>query len=366
MNDLHYAVLVGINRYPGVADLRYARSDATAVREWLLAPDGGDLPEGNVKLVVADPKDEEGFTGAADAGPTRDDVNRALRAVNDDFNRALRVVSEHAAQPKSGVRAAWERSRLYLYVSGHGIAPDNGKAALLMANADEYQLGEYVELELYSNWYENCGVFRELIVFADCCRSRYKNVPLASGPPFTRCDRVPYGPTTKLIAYATTVGGDALEPRAPPDDLDQARGVFTQALLAGLRTAADPESGLVTAGRLARQVRQTVEQRTATQDPPQQVEILGDLSTEMVLCRMMSERQEWTATIHFPPGDSDEVVLRAGDLSEVGRRSAEQGSWPIDLDNGLYQVVHVDGSASRTYADGGYFRVSGADVDVRL
>jgi hypothetical protein len=50
----------------------------------------------------------------------------------------------------------------------------------------------------------------------------------------------------------------------------------------------------------------------------------------------------------------------------VGRRSAEQGSWPIDLDNGLYQVVHVDGSTSRTYADGGYFRVSGADVDVRL
>jgi hypothetical protein len=51
MNELHFGLCVGIDRYPGFPgrDLSSASGDARSFRDWLVAPAGGALPAGNAR-----------------------------------------------------------------------------------------------------------------------------------------------------------------------------------------------------------------------------------------------------------------------------------------------------------------------------
>lgn len=350
VNDCHYAVVVGINRYPGFYDLNFAHGDATEFHKWLLASGGGGVPEANTRLVVAD-ESARSATSVPDAKPTRDHVHQALTEV-----------TLAAQQRLSSDRAAWERSRLYLYVSGHGLAPQNGKVALLMANATEFRLGEYIEFGHYSTWYEKCGYFRELIVFADCCRSWWPDAPGATDPPFATCRGRPHDATTTLMGLAASDGDDALEPMQVPDDPDAARGVFTKALLEGLRIAGDA-SGVVTAGGLAEFVQTAV----AADVPGHKVEFPGDLTqaTGIVFGRVVA-RAARNVTIHFPAGDARDVELCRGDFTVVATESAAVGSWPRQLEDGIYLVRPLSDGPGRPYVHEGLFQVAGSDVHVHL
>src|SRR5262249_49474385 len=156
-----------------------------------------------------------------DAFPTARYVNDALGDVTGDVKLHVR------ADP-----ASFPRSRLYLYASGHGIAPANGTGAVLMADADaaEDSFGYNIEISLYSAWYVACGWFSEVVIFADCCRDRMFTAP-GMGPPWSACPN-PFGPTNVCTGFATTFATSAFEPLEPADvkNLDQARGYFTRAL----------------------------------------------------------------------------------------------------------------------------------------
>ena len=56
VNDLHFALCIGIDRYPGLPgrDLSSATRDARAFRDWLVTPAGGGLPEANVALITVE------------------------------------------------------------------------------------------------------------------------------------------------------------------------------------------------------------------------------------------------------------------------------------------------------------------------
>jgi uncharacterized caspase-like protein len=350
VNDLHFAVVVGINRYPGIRDLRFARSDAELFRDWLLDPAGGNLPPENVRLVTA--ADDAAYAVADDARPTRTEVNRALREVN-----LAATAKVQRPDDRNG-------TRLYVYVSGHGIAPANGKAALLMANAERDVLGENIELSLYGDWYERCGVFAELVVFADCCRE-LRAAAAPGGPPFNVCDR-PRGPTSRLLAFAAGIGEDAYEPTQPPADPDAARGFFTRALLDALRGgASDPTTGLVTAGRLATYVQESVDALSRDAPERQRVEIVTTLPAELVLARIAArgdgERPKRRVTITFRPGDTGDVVVTAGPATVVAGGRASESPWILELEEGFYEVA-TTGPATRPISK--LFKVVGEDVNV--
>jgi hypothetical protein len=350
VNDLHYAVLVGINCYPGIRDLKYARTDAQAFREWLVSREGGGLPEQNVALVAATEQEEQNFADPFGARPKRNEVDIALRK----FNQKVR---DHVAQNP----ADWDKTRLYLYASGHGIAPPTGQGAMLMADAERDVLGECIELALYSQWYEGCGVFRELIIFADCCRERVAGAPPGTLPPFNLCPR-PYGRTTKVIGYATGVAEFAFEPIAANDPDDQ-RGYFTKALLEGLRGAAavDPDHGGITSETLAVYVRKTVEELTKDQ---QHAQILVEAGSPVLLrAANVPTRPQRKITITLPGGVAGDVELRRGDHSVVERRAADQVPWEVELEEGLYGVYAVNGAGGPPL---GLFEVLAGDRSVRL
>jgi hypothetical protein len=358
-NALHFAVCIGIDRYPGFPgrDLGSARRDATAFRDWLTDPQGGDVPPENVKLVTVE---EDEFGSVGDARPQQREINRALA----DFHQRLR---EHlAVNPED-----WTKTRMYIYAAGHGIGPPMGEGAVLMADADEEMLGNSIELSLYANWYLHCGLVHEVAIFADCCREIIRGIPPVSAPPFNICQNPSFVGTVRFIGYASRLGEVAWEP-ADPAERDTARGYFTAALIDGLRgAAADRETGEVTAASLAQYVQGAVEAATAGIGPyPQRGELRGDLGTKLVFRSGAGvQAPERTVRITLPAGLATGLAVRAGTgASDVrARRAAGEagGTWELHLPDGFYQVV-AEGPDPPAFAGQGLFAVTGSDVDVRL
>jgi Caspase domain len=356
MNPLHYAIVVGIDAYPGrgMSNLSHARADAVAFHAWLVDPSGGGVPQENARLIVAE--QGQAFPVALDATPQLTQITRSLREVNESVEAQL---GDH--------HELWDSTRLYIYVSGHGVATLAGKGGLIMANADVATFGEVFEPSLYSTWYEGCGIFREVIFFADCCR---RVDPLAPTPPvvFTSCDHPAHSGSRIILGYAARRDESAYEPTLMPSaEADQARGVFTAELIQWLRQPKDV-NGDVTMDTLATMVALSVDRKTQQAKYPQHVQIVGDLAPPLVLWRIPGAAPAdppRTVTVRFPAGYGGKVIMRDGRHQEVGRWDAQQGNWVQQLRSGLYQVADETGNGSG-FQQNGLFSVVGGDLNVQL
>ncbi len=191
MNPLHFAVVVGINCYPGITNqLTSARQDAEAFAGWLRSPAEGGVPAGQVELITAGAAEEAGFGYYWDARPVRQEVIRALAR----FHATVRTVSAHD----------WPRTRLYLYVAGHGLVPPAGRGALVFADAKPPDYwSELLDLGEYERLYERFTPFHDVVLLADCCRETAFGMPASSQPPFSGRVR---GPTRCVLGFATRYG----------------------------------------------------------------------------------------------------------------------------------------------------------------
>lgn len=354
MNELHYAVVVGIDRYPGISDLTGAKADATKFAEWLLHPEGGALPRDNVQVLVKSPDEEATYMSLETAEPTQDSIDDALRNVVNAIRAHLDVD-----------RSAWPRTRLYLYVAGHGFAPAWSEGSFLVANAGPGIYSRNLDLPKYRAYCSACAFFSEVVIFADCCRTRVQPGPEGTGPRLDPCptpfvDREP----TWLIGFAAEVGRDAYELTFGEDD--EARGYFTRALLEGLRGSAADSTGAVTARSLADHVVQVVETTTRDKRFPQQARFPGDVPA--LVFRPASEtvtRAKRPVTIVFPPGYTARVVLRLN-LKPIIKHDTAEGPLRIELQDGYYEVAPDAGEPAAAFADNGLFKVSGEGRNVSL
>jgi hypothetical protein len=348
-NDLHFGVVVGINRYPGlsaVGDLSFARSDAKRFHEWLVSPEGGGVPKDNTAL-LRDPRGPGPIAARRNAFPTQRDVNDVLL----EWREAVR------AKAPPG-HPSWRETRIYIYVAGHGYTPPDGVAAMLLADAADDQLGYHLELKRYVDWLVGCAPFREVVVFCDCCRRRYPNAAVSSPTPFATCSLPSPVEVFALIGYAARVGEDALEPQDPVDP-DAARGVFTGAVLDGLAGAA-ATGGEVTSSRLAVYVRSAVEAQTASAPVPQRVEFSGDLSQQIVMCKVHAPPRR-KVTLRFPNGASGQAQIKTGAFEPVVDHTLDGQPWTTELEDGLYELARGP-DASGFMAT--LFKVAGEDIDI--
>jgi Caspase domain len=164
VNEHHYAVVLGINRYPGISDLAGPVNDASAFHRWVLDPKGGGLAEKNAWLVEASPAGLV-FNEPYEAEPKRWQIDRALEVA---IAKARTDIGDDPDR--------WDRSRFYLFLAGHGIAPAGSDSALLTAEARRDAFGSNFDVRLHVDWMRRCADFREVVVFADCCRNRVNNV----------------------------------------------------------------------------------------------------------------------------------------------------------------------------------------------
>lgn len=350
-NLTHHGVVVGIDHYPSYTDLkplRYARKDAKAFYDWLVDPERGSVPPNQVCYIT--PTDEEVAAfreNPQSVWPTLERVAGALGKA------AMKVNGLRDTDPDG-----WQRSRLWFFAAGHGIAPSTGQVALLMANVTEGMLGFNIELGEYAGWYQRCSPFAEVILLADCCRTYRPEVP-GWGPPFTQCFTLP-DRTTILLGFAAGFGDPAYEPGE--DDPDDGRGYFTAALLDGLNGhAADPRTHQVTATLLKQYVEEQVLLRSQAKRRQQRAELKPLAGQDLVLTTVaqIPDASEYDVTFAFGPGKTGTAVLYEPDLvTPIGRWAGRDGPWHLSLPMGLYELRY-EAEPPRTV------RVDG-DVDVQL
>lgn len=222
-----YAVVVGINEYPGFRPLKGAVEDALDFLRWLCEEEyGGSLPERNCQRVlsVKDP-----------LAPLQEQIDVAFDAVF------------------SAIPSAKPARRLYVYFSGHGMAESPLITDLCLANWAEKFPNRALDAQEYLDVLLAKGKFREIVMLLDCCRVR---IVSAKGihPGFNAVAPAPGSSQARyFLANATEFLNSSYEAATgvPGGSSGSVvRGYFTRALMTALRGAAASAKGGVRASAL--------------------------------------------------------------------------------------------------------------------
>jgi caspase domain-containing protein len=216
-NDEDHAIVIGIERYLDrkVGDLNGARDDARQFLKWLTDKEGGAVRRRNVTLI---------------APPDRRSRGASLAALN-------RAFTDLCARARG--RGSIGR-RLYIYLAGHGVAQNRDETSLLAADSGPRALHRHVPGWCYASWFIYSSYFTEVVLFADCCRTAYRDLPVQPFP-LAELESPAAGGVKYVRGFAVRYGQAASEL-----DSEQPRGVFTSALVDALRNAY--RDGRVTAG----------------------------------------------------------------------------------------------------------------------
>lgn len=316
------AVVVGINRYPALGDLEGPENDARAFVDWLVSPQGGDVPEQNVNLILS--SQYESPSDAKQAEPT-------VMAVDQAFDSLV----ELAENGKAG-------RRLYVFMAGHGFAPDLRTAALLMANAAKGRTGYHVPGLPYADWFVQSAAFDEVVLFMDCCRERYPRAPLRN-PPY---DLLSAGTPARYFYGLATEWSRAARERPSGDTV---RGLFSEALVGGLWGKARDEQGAVTGASLKKYVYNTVRTGGQPGQPLQEPEFLPteEKAAAIVFTQGVPQRLFKIRASLAPAHAGQTVQLFYGaDLQTPlpGAQVGEAWEWEVDRP-GLYKLAASGGES---------------------
>jgi hypothetical protein len=223
-----WAVVIGIDRYPGFTDLKGAENDARAFFDWVTDPDGGGVPPYRARLIVSSQYSDQ--SAPHEARPR-------LTEVEEPLNELVALAAEGRA---SGTDFRVGR-RLYLYFAGQGFAPSFNDASLLMANATP-EIIYHLSGRPIADWFFRANMFDEVVLFMDCGRERPQRV-VSYAPPWV--ERTLEGLKNRgrwFYAFSMRSSKKSREKPYPPGS-GVTRGVFTVALLSGLTGAAyDPST----------------------------------------------------------------------------------------------------------------------------
>jgi len=324
-----YGIVVGITKYPNISSLEGPERDAEEFYDWLTSPTGGDVPSDRVKKIVS-----SAFQPLPPAAPVPLPAQEVTQAFDD----------LHAEALATGIPKRLGR-RLYVYAAGHGAAlpfaadPERNDAAFLVANATKYN-ATHVMTKVRALYFLNAGIFDEIVVFMDCCRNTLSLIP--NYPSYVNATAFDTLETERrtFFAFATKWG---LTAREKPFD-GVTRGVFTTALLAGLRGDAANPDGTINSTSLRNYLLSHMKDRltpTELLDPniPKRPDVPAP-AVELVFNTVPPQRV--TVSVTFPPKAADQLIRVRGD----GYRVVAEGQtaagvpWvvPEELPKGGYLV----------------------------
>lgn len=315
MQENDYAVVVGISRYPKLKDLQGPTQDAEDFLRWLAKT--GEVPGTNIEKVLSD------------AAPNPGD-----RPVQEEIDRAFDKVFQKA-KTKQG-------RRLYFYFAGHGCSAAADHIALLMANASMDYLNYALNAPSYHDGLARKPLFREHLIFYDCCRNYDRRVRGRDAPWTTEDPGVGAADVKQFILYGSAFTQYANE-RAI--DYSDRRGLFTKALLEGLEKAAVRKEGrwVVTTDSLvpyvAKRLKQLAKKFELIQEPSRGPGIAVDIVIAEITPTFYKVTVEYST-------DGAEVIVKNQKLKEIKRATIEGGKVQFELVPGLYQFA-VAGDESR-------------------
>lgn len=320
-----HAVVVGIANYPLLDPLNGPENDARDFAAWLQEPTGGAMPAENIDCILSSDPIPPG--AAAMPEPTTVKLDGA-------FERIIDRSKEHGGR---GGR------RLYVYLAGHGFAPTIHDVVLLMANATKGRTGHHLAGRMYADWFRKAAYFDELVLFMDCCREHYPRIPVRP-PPWEELTSRQL--SNYFYGYANQWSGPSREGAYGPEG--EVRGLFTLALLAGLRSANRDSEGRLTGSTLQGFVFSYMQQLapavigTNAQEP----EFDYPRNNEIVFATTGAPTT-WTVHVELSPANrGKQVELIGGELQVIPPAATGPAGWEWkSLRDGLYRI-HLDGSGA--------------------
>ncbi|HWC32248.1 MAG TPA: caspase family protein, partial [Actinomycetota bacterium] len=215
---MNWAVVIGVDDYGrDELSLSAAVADAESFRDWVVAEDGGGVPEENVRVLLARRADDSAASDA-DRVPTKDNI---VTAINE-------IVTASGGTGE----------RLYFFFAGHGITArvaNRDESALVTPGFDELHPDHSLAVRSLTEFLETTQ-FEDQFFFIDACRDvpwRNREFEIGRWPiPRRRDPGKP--PVQQFILHATSPGLTALEVGWP----GEAVGAFSEVLMAGLREGA--------------------------------------------------------------------------------------------------------------------------------
>jgi hypothetical protein len=310
------------------------------MRDWLLADDGGGaVPHDKLTLLITTDFHPPGPTGVNDVHPVENEVNNVFRPL-----------------VMAGLHQGRVGRRLYIYMAGHGFSDpaDMDSAALYAADA-EPMFAPHVAGTAYADWFRRNGVFEEIVLVMDCCRTV---TPLQSirPPPLPNTSKPGMAAKVRTFyAYGTSWGAAARERRMD----GTVRGIFTEAFLSALRHARPNRQGRVT-GQVVKDYIHNVIGEVAggmTVDPP---EIRVDSSRDVTFAERDAAPRLTVRVTLLAPAHGKRVVISDGMGRDVAHLDYAQGPLEVELEPGLYKAMVADSER------GHLIELVGADVNITL
>ena len=303
-----YAVVVGINEYPGYRPLKGAVEDAVDFAKWLCEEEyGGSIPVGNCNKVlsVKDP-----------LAPLQDQIDGAFDSVF------------------SAIPLGKPARRLYVYFSGHGMAESPMITDLCLASWAQKFPNRALDAQKYLDVLMAKGKFREIVMLLDCCRVRIVSAKGAA-PGFSVVAPSPDSSHTRFfLANATEFLNSSYEAATadPGGSSDPVvRGYFTRVLMAALRGAAASPRGGVRAGSLKAYLDDNVAPLARADGWVQDSEVLNGLKGDPVFGSVPPRDDPPPSPPPQPPSGADPPI---GFISLSGPRGAAKGI-PLTLHDDL-------------------------------
>lgn len=333
MAGTDYAIIVGIDHYPELGALRGPVHDATAFRDWLLDPDGGAVPQDHIYFITT-PDNVDPQQDFLDATPTYDQVSNAFLQI---FRIALKIDNEVGR-------------RLYLFFSGHGYSMDIDSASLIMANAHKLlSIPGFPSTEA-ANQIRKTGMFEEVVLFMDCCRDDLPRVEQQL-PPWLLSSDASGAEVKHFFGFATQWSRKAREKLT---ENGQITGLFTRALLEGLRRAQANDSQNLNGSGLAAFVRNFLQEDPLNAE--KQIPVFRyDTGLEIVF-REGLPHMHTKVVFEIPDGVTGELVVSNG-RTEIARVKINGVPTEAQLEPGLYKA-EIIGTPLKTL-----FEVAGKEVE---
>jgi Caspase domain len=320
------AIVVGISRYPqfGVPppnNLNGPVRDAEDMAKWLSTSAGAHV------TLVTSVLGKPGKVAERDMHPTRSEVDAPFEGF---IGESLRLASQNRSSRLS--------RRLYVYMAGHGFAPEPRALALIMANAIGDQSVPNVEATAWVDWFADQLHFDELVLWMDCCATRAYD--FASGKPMVKKAAARQDGRAKVfMAFAAKPSAETYE--GPVGPKREVRGIFTAHLLRGLKVAGGNAQGIVTTSSL---VSFLTNHQGLTGDAPTQGSTTPTgysfpATDEMVLGRIPLPKYK----IRVPVPNGRNVRLQDGAGALVTTGVVKSGAIRVPLAVGLYKAEGENG-----------------------
>jgi hypothetical protein len=332
-----YAFVVGVNNYVQDADglqrLNGAVRDSNNFVDWLKDLKDPLLPDENIFHIRS--LDDNNIY------PTKNDAENKLR----DFINAIgsNVVNE----------------KLYFYFAGHGVGhPDEVDHNLLCLSdwTKKWSNNAFASVPAIS-FFRYLGVFKEIIFFFDCCRTRYFRAKLSEFiTQNIKCGN--FNDASVFIAYSTSYDDEAHEYDAKIENgVLEKRGVFTEVLLKGLKGAAANENGEVDNNSLSaylmKEVNIFAQKERGFSQKPQCSVILGNGNDRIIFTSIPVVKTQMTFHFETP----DEYILNNSRDKTIERIVVDVSNAVVirQLSKGYYTLIRNSNKEEKI------FRVTDSD-----